>query len=56
MSTRFIVAILLSVVASPVHAGVKMDEDWQIILDGRPIFFNSLMGDATAVRTFLSLP
>lgn len=56
MSTRFIVAIMLSVVASPVHSGVKMDEDWQIILDSRPIPFNSLMGDAAAVRAFLSLP
>ncbi len=56
ISTRFIVAILLSVAASPVHAGVKIDEDLQIILDSRAIPFNSLIGNAAAVRAFLSLP
>jgi hypothetical protein len=53
--TRFIVALVLAVVASPHSLGEKIDESWGIVLDPRPIPINQLMGDASAVRSYLDL-
>jgi hypothetical protein len=55
VSINMIVSLLMAVTASPSNKGMGVDTNWQVILNGRPIPFDRLMGDPVAVRTWLGL-